>query len=69
MLVLSRKIGERIVIGDSIVLTILAVRSGQVRLGIDAPPSVHIRREELLAEDFEAPRELRGPAPAVTSRH
>jgi carbon storage regulator len=47
MLVLSRKIGERLVIGEGIVVQILAVRRGQIRLGIIAPPSVHIRREEL----------------------
>jgi carbon storage regulator len=47
MLVLSRKIGERIVIGDNVVVQVLAVRRGQIRLGISAPSSVSIRREEL----------------------
>jgi carbon storage regulator len=47
MLVLSRKIGERLVIGEGVVVQVLAVRRGQIRLGISAPPSVHIRREEL----------------------
>jgi carbon storage regulator len=47
MLVLSRKIGERIVIGDTVVVQVLAVRRGQIRLGISAPASVSIRREEL----------------------
>ena len=47
MLVLSRKVGERIVIGDTVVVQVLAVRRGQIRLGISAPASVSIRREEL----------------------
>ena len=47
MLVLSRKVGERIVIGDTVIVQVLAVRRGQIRLGISAPPSVSIRREEL----------------------
>lgn len=72
MLVLSRKIGERLVIGEGVVVQVLAVRRGQIRLGITAPPSVHIRREELpeLPEKAEellrqgtAPR--RSPAPAA----
>jgi carbon storage regulator len=47
MLVLTRKIGEQIHIGEGVVVTLLAVRRGQVRLGITAPPSVAIRRSEL----------------------
>ncbi len=58
MLVLSRKVGECIVIGDSIVLRVVGVRGEQVRLGIDAPRSVAIHRKELLdqvvAENIEA---------------
>jgi len=48
MLVLSRTINERILIGDSIVLTVVQVRGGAVRIGIDAPREVAIAREELL---------------------
>jgi carbon storage regulator len=47
MLVLSRKPGEEVVIGDSIRLTAVAIRGNQVRLGFTAPPDVCIRREEL----------------------
>jgi len=57
MLVLSRKVGERILIGDGIVLTVLRVRGGQIRLGIDAPRSTTIRREALLKEDSGQTRE------------
>jgi carbon storage regulator len=47
MLVLSRKQGERIQIGDSICVTVLDSRNGKVRLGIDGPASVPIHREEV----------------------
>ena len=47
MLVLSRKESERIRLGDSIVITVVRVSGDKVRLGIDAPPSVLVLREEL----------------------
>jgi carbon storage regulator len=51
MLVLNRKIGEQIVIGDDIVVTVVRVQGKQVRIGIEAPLSVSIRRQELLPQD------------------
>ena len=47
MLVLTRKPGERLVIGGNIVVTVVSVRGGHVRIGIEAPRDVPIRREEL----------------------
>ena len=47
MLVLSRTTGERIMIGNDIVVTVLEVGRGRVRLGIEAPPQWSIRRMEL----------------------
>ncbi len=47
MLVLARKTGQQIVIGDSIVVTVLSVRAGQIRLGIDAPRHIPIHRQEI----------------------
>jgi carbon storage regulator len=49
MLVLTRKLGENIRIGDVIKITVLEVRSGQVKLGIDAPPEIKVHREEIYA--------------------
>ena len=46
MLVLSRKLGERIVIGDRIVVTVVKLDHGQVRLGIEAPREIAVFREE-----------------------
>jgi len=48
MLVLSRKPGERILIGDNISITIVRIGPNNVRLGIDAPRELNIVREELL---------------------
>ena len=48
MLVLTRSVGERLIIGDGeITLTILDVRGNQVRLGIDAPKDISVHREEI----------------------
>ena len=48
MLVVQRKVGERIMVGDDIVITVTEVRAGgKVRLGFSAPPNVRIDREEI----------------------
>ncbi|MEP1470066.1 MAG: carbon storage regulator CsrA [Halieaceae bacterium] len=47
MLVLSRRIGERLVIGDNITVTILKASGNQVRVGIEAPNEVSVHREEI----------------------
>lgn len=49
MLILSRRVGEKIVIGDNIHVTVLAIRGNQIRLGFSAPDSVSIYREEIAA--------------------
>ena len=48
MLVLSRRVGERLMIGDDIVVTVIEVRGDGVRLGIDAPREVRVHRAEVL---------------------
>jgi carbon storage regulator len=65
LLVLSRKIGEQIVIGDQVVFTITAIDRARVRLGITAPRPVSIRRVELDATDspaVQAPGAVHTPA-------
>ena len=58
MLILARKVGQRIVIDGNIEITVVEVRGDQVRLGITAPRSVAVYRKELLeqvaAENIEA---------------
>jgi carbon storage regulator len=51
MLILRRKVGEKIVIGDGIVVVVTRVSGARVTLGIEAPPAVHIVRGELRAFD------------------
>lgn len=48
MLVLSRKLGEKIYIGPNVVVTVVDIDRSRIRLGIDAPTDVKIYREELL---------------------
>lgn len=50
MLVLTRRPGESIVIGQDVVVTVLEVRHDQVRIGIDAPRSVQVHREEVFRQ-------------------
>jgi len=47
MLVLSRKVGERILIGDQVAITVVRINATTVRLGIDAPSKLVVIREEL----------------------
>lgn len=54
MLVVSRKIGERILIGDKIAITVVKVSGGAVRLGVEAPAELAVMREELAIEIEEA---------------
>ena len=51
MLILTRRIGESLIIDEDIVVTVLATKGNQVRIGIEAPDDVHIVREELLDND------------------
>lgn len=62
MLVLSRKLHQRIRLGPQIVVTVLQVTKGRVRLGIEAPPEVAVWREELAAAAPSRPNEARAPA-------
>jgi carbon storage regulator len=47
MLILTRRIGESVVIGDDIHITVLGVKGNQVRLGVNAPKDVSVHREEI----------------------
>jgi carbon storage regulator len=57
MLVLSRKVGEAIVIGDGIVVTVTRMANNRVTLGIDAPGDVRVLRSELVAHEARPPFE------------
>lgn len=47
MLILTRRVGETLIIGDDVVITVLGVKGNQVRIGINAPKDVSIHREEI----------------------
>lgn len=47
MLILTRRIGESLVIGDDVILTVLGIKGNQIRIGIKAPVNVSVHREEI----------------------
>ena len=63
MLVLTRKLGENIRIGDTVKIMVLEVRSGQVKIGIEAPAEVKVHREEIYARIQEENRRAQQPKP------
>lgn len=60
MLILTRRIGETVMIGDEVTVTVLRVKGNQVRLGVNAPKTVSVQREEIFHrikhEAYEAPQ-------------
>ena len=61
MLILTRRIGETVVIGDDIEVTVLGVKGMQVRVGISAPRNVAVHREEIYRRIREAAAPGAGP--------
>lgn len=57
MLVLSRRANQSIVIGSDVIVRVLDIRGDQVRIGVEAPRSVTVHREEVAAEILESNRE------------
>ena len=62
MLVLTRRPGESVMVGDEVTITVLEVRGDVVRLGIQAPRSVQVHREEVYRELQAANREAASPS-------
>lgn len=64
MLLLTRKLGENIRIGDDVKITIVEVKGNHVKLGIDAPPSVKVHREEIYERIQQENRRIQAQANA-----
>ena len=71
VLILSRRVGEKLIIGENVTVTVLAVKGKQVRIGIDAPRDVMVNREEVYQRILKEQKALNGnrwvriPAPTV----
>lgn len=61
MLILTRRVGETLMIGDEVTVTVLGVKGNQVRIGVNAPKDVAVHREEIYER---IKREQEGDAPA-----
>jgi carbon storage regulator len=58
MLILTRRVGETLMIGDDVSVTVLGVKGNQVRLGINAPKNVSVHREEIYKRIKDLPNEF-----------
>ena len=67
MLVLSRRVGESVVVGEDVTITVLEVRGDVVRVGIQAPRSVAVNRAELLQELASKNRDAASPSEATVA--
>lgn len=58
MLILTRRVGETLMVGDDITFTIMGINGGQVRVGINAPREIEVHREEIYRK-IQAKKELK----------
>lgn len=58
MLILTRRVGEKLVIGENVIVTVLGVKGNQIRIGIDAPPEIQVHREEIFKRILKEREEL-----------
>jgi carbon storage regulator len=68
MLILTRRVGETLMIGDEVTVTVLGVKGNQVRIGINAPKNVAVHREEIY-QRIKGENEGEGGAPGESGAH
>ena len=66
MLILTRRVGEAVKIGDDVTITVLRIKGNQVRIGVDAPKSLSVRRDELDQRDVAASAPTESGKPVLT---
>lgn len=66
MLVLTRKAGEELLIGEDIIVTVLEVRGDSVKIGIDAPRDVKVKRREIVLEVADTNRQAATASPEIS---
>ena len=74
MLILTRRVGETVMIGDEVTVTVLGVKGNQVRIGVNAPKTVAVHREEIFErikreQDGDAPVAAGSSTAASGSKH
>jgi carbon storage regulator len=60
MLILTRRVGEKLIIGEDVIVTVLGVKGAQVRIGINAPREVTVNREEIYERILKERKMLNG---------
>lgn len=65
MLILTRRVGESVMIGDEVAVTVLRVKGNQVRLGVNAPKSISVQREEIFQRIKREAGQSSSPSEAV----
>jgi carbon storage regulator len=67
VLILTRRVGEAVKIGDDVTITVLRIKGNQVRIGVDAPKSLPVRRDELDQRDAAAEARSHESTPGVAA--